>query len=272
MSARTRDAVTPVILTLNEDSNIAATLESLSWARRVIVLDSGSTDGTEAIAKSFRNVDWLVRRFDTHSEQWRHAVTGHGVSTEYALALDADMRVSDALLQEIESTFLNGRFAGGMIPFEFRVYGRRLAGSLYPPQLRLFRPDSVRIGQQGHTQCFSIDGPVREFTARLIHDDWKQLDLWLASQLRYSRLERARLESASTSSLKDSLRRLGVMPPIAAAVAYLRAGGPFGGPQARYYASQRLTYECILQLQLLESRLAKSAPNGPATQADRRPL
>jgi glycosyltransferase involved in cell wall biosynthesis len=272
MHPRASDAITPVILTLNEDANIRATLESLSWARRVIVLDSGSTDRTEAIARSFPNVDWRVRRFDTHSEQWRQALTAYGVTTDYTLALDADMRVSDALLQEIETAFLSGRLTGGVIPFEFRVYGRRLAGTLCPPQLRLFRPDSVRIGQLGHTQSFSIDGPVYEFTARLIHEDWKDLDLWLASQLRYSRLERARLESASRRSLKDSLRRLGVMPPIAAAVAYLRAGGPFGGAQARYYASQRLTYECILQLQLLEGRLTKSVEKAPATEADRRPV
>ena len=171
MYPRARDTITPVILTLNEDANIRATLESLSWARRVIVLDSASTDRTEAIARSFPNVDWHVRRFDTHSEQWRQALTAYGVATDYALALDADMRVSDALLQEIETAFLSGRLTGGMIPFEFRVYGRRLAGTLCPPQLRLFRPDSVHIGQQGHTQSFSIDGPVYEFTARLIHED-----------------------------------------------------------------------------------------------------
>src|SRR2546428_4847369 len=203
MYARARDAITPVILTLNEDANLQATLESLSWARRVIVLDSGSSDRTESIAKSFQNVDWNVRHFDTHEEQWRQALTQHGVATEYALALDADMRVTDALLQEVETTFLSGRFRGAMIAFEFRVYGRKLAGSLCPAQLRLFHPSGVRIGQQGHTQCFSIDGPTYEFTSRLIHEDWKSIDLWLASQLRYARLERARLECSLTSHWND---------------------------------------------------------------------
>src|SRR5262249_10364680 len=132
MYAGARDAITPVILTLNEDANIRSTLESLSWARRVIVLDSGSTDRTEAIAKTFPNVDWMVRRFDSHGEQWHDALTQHAVSTEYTLALDADMRVSDDLLREIESAFLDRRFAGAMIPFEFRVYGRALAGTLCP--------------------------------------------------------------------------------------------------------------------------------------------
>jgi glycosyltransferase involved in cell wall biosynthesis len=272
MYDRARGAVTPVILTLNEDANIRSTLESLSWARRVIVLDSGSADRTESIARTFQNVDWMSRPFDTHGEQWRHALTQHGISTEYALALDADMRVGDELMREIESSFLGRSFAGAMIGFEFRVYGRALAGSLCPAQLRLFRPGSVQITQPGHTQCFAIDGPVFNFTARLIHEDWKPLDLWLASQLRYSRLERARLEHESGGGWKNVLRRLGVMPPIAAAAAYLRAGGPFGGAQARYYASQRLTYECLLQLQLLESRLTKSAADAPAAETDRRPI
>jgi glycosyltransferase involved in cell wall biosynthesis len=276
MYVRARDAITPVILTLNEEANIRSTLEPLSWARRVIVLDSGSTDRTETIAKTFQNVDWMTRRFDTHAEQWRHALTAAGVSTEYALALDADMRVSDDLLRETESAFLDRRFAGGLISFEFRVYGRELAGTLCPAQLRLFRPGGVRISQPGHTQCFSIDGPVYDFTARLVHEDRKPLDLWLASQLRYARLERDRLESAPRggwkAGWKDVLRRRGLMPPIAALAAWLRAGGPFGGAQARFYASQRLAYECILQMQLLESRLTKSPADAPAAETDRRAI
>ena len=271
MAARARDSVTPVVLTMNEEANIRATLESLSWARRVIVLDSGSTDRTETIAKTFQNVDWMVRAFDSHAQQWRHALPPHGVSTEYALALDADMRVRDDLVREIESAFLDRRFAGGMIRFEFRVYGHPLAGTLCPAQLRLFRPGSVRLTQDGHKVCFDTDGPVYVFKTPLIHDDWKSLDHWLASQLRYARLERVRLESASRG-VKDLLRRLGVMPPIAAVAAYLRAGGPFAGAQARYYASQRLTYECLLQLQLLESRLTKPAADAPAVETDRRPI
>ena len=39
------EAVTPLVLTYNEEANIRRVLESLQWAKRIIVVDSGSTDG-----------------------------------------------------------------------------------------------------------------------------------------------------------------------------------------------------------------------------------
>ena len=83
--------VTPVILTYNEEPNLGATLTSLTWASRIVVVDSGSSDRTAEIARSFPNVAWFVREFDSHSAQWSFAVHGTSVDTRYLLALDADM-------------------------------------------------------------------------------------------------------------------------------------------------------------------------------------
>ena len=63
--------ITPVILTYNEEPNLGRTLESLRWAPRVVVVDSGSTDATRAIAERFSNVAWFERRFDDFARQSR---------------------------------------------------------------------------------------------------------------------------------------------------------------------------------------------------------
>src|SRR5712692_7283386 len=97
--------VTPVILTLNEGRNIDATIASLEWAPRVVVLDSGSTDQTEQIARSFGNVDWFARGFDSHRAQWLHAIHETSITTDYVLALDADMRPGVGFQDEL-GTFL----------------------------------------------------------------------------------------------------------------------------------------------------------------------
>src|SRR5690349_7754413 len=136
--------VTPVILTYNEEPNLRRTLESLAWAARVVVLDSGSTDATEGIAKSFANVDWHVRPFDTHLAQWRHGIYGTGIMSDFVLALDADMSVPQPFVDEMTLWIREQKYDGAMTPFEYRILGHALTGSLYPAQLRLFKANTVR--------------------------------------------------------------------------------------------------------------------------------
>ena len=80
--------ITPVILTFNEEPNVDRVMRSLSWARDVVVVDSGSDDGTERIVRQFPNVRWFVRPFDTHAAQWGFAIRQTGVATPYVLALE----------------------------------------------------------------------------------------------------------------------------------------------------------------------------------------
>ena len=252
-----RVAVTPMILTYNEEPNLGRTLDSLRWAERVVVLDSGSTDATERIAKSFSNVDWRVRRFDSFKDQTEYGVHATEIRSDYVLALDADMEVSSKLVTEMEARFMPGNFAGGMLPFEYRVTGHPLAGSLYPAQVRLFARDKVEVWQDGHGHKFRVNGPVYNFAAPLIHDDRKPLERWVASQLSYSSIELERILDGKESKFRDRLRRLGLMPPIVAALAYLRSGGPWGGAAAARYAYERATYECLLAIRLMSARLEK---------------
>ena len=82
------DEITPVVITFNEAPNLARTLRALSWATRVVVLDSGSTDATQKIAAQFPNVRFVVRPFDDHTTQWNHGVDACG--TNWILSLDCD--------------------------------------------------------------------------------------------------------------------------------------------------------------------------------------
>src|SRR5258707_820508 len=106
MNLNSLKQITPVVLTYDEEANLRRNLDSLHWAQRVVIVDSGSTDATAAIARSYANVSWRTRPFDSFRAQWEHAVHQTGINTEYVLALDCDMEVSARLLEEIASAFL----------------------------------------------------------------------------------------------------------------------------------------------------------------------
>jgi len=251
--------ITPVILTFNEESNIEATLTSLRWASRVVVLDSGSTDQTEQIARSFENVDWLVRTFDTHRAQWQHAIHGTSITTVYVLALDADMRPGVGFQDELSVFLERKEFAGASIAFDYRTLGRGLMGSIYPAQVRLFRHDRVSIDQHGHTQVVEVNGPVCTFRSRLIHEDRKPMSRWLSNQMKYASLEAIRIKRAPKRNLKDCLRMAGISPAIWGVYAYARAGGPFRPSASRAYAYERIIFESILA-RLLTEEVEGAAP------------
>ncbi len=262
MNSTSLKQITPVVLTFNEEVNLRRNLDSLPWAERIVIVDSGSTDQTEAIAQSYSNVTWHTRAFDSFRQQWEHAIHQTDITTESVLALDADMTVSAKLLEEIVGAFRRGNYDGGLMPIDYRYYGRSLAGSICPPQIRIFRRDAVKVTQLNHGHKFEVGGPVYRFRNRLIHDDRKSLERWIESQLRYQKENETELRNGHRGRARDYARRLGLMPPIIGLLAYLRAGGPFKGAAAARYAYERMTSESILAVRLLDARLRRTEVGG----------
>jgi glycosyltransferase involved in cell wall biosynthesis len=253
MTAAVGALVTPVVLTYNEAPNIVRTLETLRWAGRVVIVDSGSTDETERSARAFPNVSWHVRPFDTHARQWEFAIRDTGIDSPFVLALDADYQVPPAFVDELRSRFVTGSYDGGIAGFEYRVLGRPLMGSVYPAKPVVFRPERLRIEQPGHSQEMRVDGAIYRFAARLIHEDRKAVARFVSSQITYAQLEARRLR-AGGGRWQDRVRKTGLMPIAAAVAAYVRAGGPLRGRAALRYAYERAVFECILAMQVLEDR------------------
>jgi len=86
------------------------------------------------------------------------------------------MAVTPELLAELETEFLPEQYAAGLMPFEYRYYGRSLAGSLCSPQIRIFRTTDVKVTQPNHGHKFTVAGKVYRFRHSLIHDDLPSMD------------------------------------------------------------------------------------------------
>ena len=252
------DRITPVVLTYNEAPNIARTLEKLSWARDIVIVDSCSTDQTRDIAASFRNARVVERRFTTHAEQWNFGLNETGITSDWVLALDADFVLTDDAVREMAALTPAPDVGGYRASFTYCINGTPLRSGVYPPVTVLYRRSGARYDQDGHTQRVRVNGAVVPLSARILHDDRKPLSHWIGAQVKYMRLEADKLVSAPAGSLRavDRVRKMIVIaPPLMFAACLLGRGGIFDGMPGLFYALQRSAAELILSLSLIERRL-----------------
>jgi glycosyltransferase involved in cell wall biosynthesis len=253
-----RERVTPLILSLDEAPNIERALARLAWAEDVVVVDSGSADGTREILSRYPKVRVFERPFTTHAEQWNFGLEQTGIKTDWVLALDADFVLSDELVKELEALRPEPGVNGYRAAFNYCIEGKALRCAVYPPVVVLYRRAGARYIQDGHTQRIQVPGRVDVLKGGIFHDDRKPLVHWVAAQARYMRLEARKLLAISAGQLgwADRLRRLIVFAPTAMFVyCFFIRGGILDGKAGLFYALQRTVAEAILSLYLLQAHL-----------------
>jgi glycosyltransferase involved in cell wall biosynthesis len=253
------DRITPVILTFNEEPNIARLLSRLTWAKEIVVCDSYSNDGTVEIARSFSNVRLIQRKFDLHATQWNYATFDTGITSDWILALDADYIIPDEAVVEISGLDADGPIDGYTAFFHYCILGKQLRGTLYPPVTVLFRRENGKFFQDGHTQRLRLEGGARKLEYRFLHDDRKSLSHWLLAQDRYMRLEAKHIEPQPWSHLRlaDKVRAFPPVAPFAVfAYCYFFKLGILDGKAGLYYALQRLLAEALLGLRMIEKSIS----------------
>lgn len=245
--------ITPLILTFNEAPNIGRTLQSLTWAKRIVVIDSYSTDATLEILQSYPQVQLFQRQFDTHANQWNYGL--QQITSEWVLSMDADYTLTYDLIAEIESIPKDSLIDGYFVRFKYCVFGKPLRGTLLPPRQVLFRREKAVYIDDGHTQLLQVDGKSGMLSSYIYHDDRKPLSRWLWAQDRYMIIEANKLleTPASELSFGDRIRRTKIIAPfIIMFYCLIIKGGIFDGWAGWYYAFQRTLAELILSIRLIE--------------------
>jgi glycosyltransferase involved in cell wall biosynthesis len=255
--------ITPLVLTFNEAPNLGRTLEALSWAREVVVLDSGSTDATLDIARGFPNVRVVQRAFDDFASQFSAGAAA--CRTSWVLALDADHVLSPELVDELKTWQPTEGVCAYFGRFLYCIASRPLRASLYPPRIVLFRQGQCRYVQDGHHQILEYPGVAGWLSGPVLHDDRKPLGRWLADQDRYARMEAEKLSTTrpETLSWADRCRQQVVMaPPLVFLGTLLVKGVIFDGWRGWFYVCQRTIAELMLSLRLAEAKLQKVRRDG----------
>jgi glycosyltransferase involved in cell wall biosynthesis len=209
VSERARPPVSGVVICLNEADGIARCLESLRWCDEIVVVDSGSTDGTREIARRFseRVIEQpflgYVRQKNFALEQAKH---------DWVVCLDADEALDGRLCAEIPAAIAAAReavagFELDRITWFLGVWHDR--GEWYPDwQLRVFRRSRGRFeGRDPHDRVV-VDGEVRRLAGRLEHYNYRDLSDHVQTIDRFSAwLARSMHDDGVRFRLRDLLLR-----------------------------------------------------------------
>jgi glycosyltransferase involved in cell wall biosynthesis len=255
------EKITPLIITYNEGPNLRRILDKLVWANRIVIIDSGSTDDTLDIVGACGQATVTKRPFTDFASQCNFGL--RQITTPWALSLDADYELSDELVTELHNLKEDVAIDGYRARFVYRIYGRPLRGTLYPPRTVLYKKDKAAYRNEGHGHRLELAGKISDLANVIFHDDRKDLNRWISSQQRYVRDEVNYLLEQPKGELSkmDKLRLMGWPAPILVLFYTLFVKGCIlDGWPGWHYALQRVYFEVLTALEIVDRRLRKAGP------------
>ncbi|MBC8109954.1 MAG: glycosyltransferase family 2 protein [Verrucomicrobia bacterium] len=169
-----RHKISAVLITYNEAYIIEETLQVLDFCEEIIVVDSGSKDGTVAICEKF-NARVFYKKFEGYGEQKQYAVAQ--AKNDWILAIDADEVVSQALKEEIIDVFSQENIAehGFYLPRALIFQGENIYGERNDLQLRLFNKNEGNYDDAKVHEKVQIVGKTSTLKNYLWHYSYRNL-------------------------------------------------------------------------------------------------
>lgn len=283
--------VSVVILTRDEEPNLRHALASVRLlAARVFVVDSGSRDGTAALARG-EGCDVVERAWTNYADQFGWALDHLPIETPWVMRLDADERLTPELCEELREAMRTASPDVAGFEMKRRVYfwGRWIKhGGYYPTWL-------VRVWRRGHATIESrwmdehmvvSKGSVQALRHDIIDENHKGLTFWVDKHNRYAdrevkdmlaiEAERSRIAIGGQAGQRRWLKAnvYARSPLFLRPFGYwffryfLKLGFLDGLPGLVFHFNQGLWYRLLVDAKLHELRLKARAPvQGPAPES-----
>ncbi|MVM32527.1 glycosyltransferase [Spirosoma sp. HMF4905] len=265
-----------IILTKNEENDLPSCLEAIQWTNDIHILDSGSTDKTLQIARTF-GANIASNPFESFGKQRNYALDNLAISYEWILFLDADEIITESCKNEIINAVNQAGedVAGFYLCWKMMLEGKwlRRCDNFPKWQFRLMRKGRARFTDFGHGQKEDqVNGRIDYIKEPYIHygfsKGWHQ---WFDKHNRYSSHEAyARLTnrpplknifashtSIRNPALKSWLSRMPGWPILRFIQAYILGIGFLEGIPGLIYCINMAFYEFLIQIKMRELLLKK---------------
>jgi len=270
-----------LIPTRNERRNLVDCIRSVSWCDEVVVVDSGSGDGTQELAQASgaRVVDFKWDGRHPKKKNW--ALENVPWKNEWVLILDADERIRPELAAEIRSALRQPRVDGYFINRRFIFLEKWIKHCGYYPSwnLRLFRHRKGRYeklhsgdtasGDNEVHEHVVLNGPAAYLQEDMLHYAYPDIYTWIEKHNRYSNWEaevevrgegngEIRLGAGSRLALRRWLRnrsrRLPFRPTLRFLYSYVLKRGFLDGYHGYIFCRLLASYEMLNVLKARELR------------------
>ena len=200
-----------IVITFNEEQNIAACLKSVEWADGIIVVDSRSSDRTVEIAREFTNKVYTIE-WKGYAGAKTYAL--EQASRDWVLWLDADERISPRLALEIRNVILSATTFYSVYEFARKAFvlGKWIRHCGWYPGyvMRLFRRGDATFDSSNVHEKLRHEGPVGRLTGDLLHNTDENLYHYFEKANRYTSLA---VKDVAAAGRMFSLYDVLVRPP-----------------------------------------------------------
>lgn len=183
---RSLASLSVIVITKNEAHNIRACLQSVLFADQIVVLDSGSTDGTPDMARKLgaevsENLDW-----QGFGVQKNRALAL--ARSDWVLSLDADECVTPELQAEIQAAMENPGYEVYGFPRLSSYCGQYMRHSgWYPDRItRLFKRNAAMFSDELVHERVITSHPIGQLESPLLHESFRNFEAVLDKANRYS--------------------------------------------------------------------------------------
>lgn len=185
---RQSSTLSAFLIVFNEEKSIERCLNSIKWVNEIVIVDSNSTDRTTQICRKYTN-KIFSRAFSNYSDQKNFALSQ--VSEEWALSIDADEELTEALVNEIKDLLQsNPQHDGYRVHRTSYIFGREFhfSGTQHDKPIRLFVKGRGEFTQPIH-EIVSIRGSVGELKNEINHFTYDNISSYFLRLDRYTTME-----------------------------------------------------------------------------------
>lgn len=282
--------ITIVLSVKNEAGNLPRCIAAVSGLGRVVVVDSGSSDDTQAVAKA-AGAEVLSFEWDGQFPKKRNwTLRNYDFKTKWVLFLDADEFVSPEFIQEVQAAIQSTEHVGFWLNFSNHFMGQKLRGGDAFRKLALFRVgageyEKIEEDNWSHLDMEVhehpvLEGSIGQISAPIEHNDFRGLKHYIGKHneyssweaMRYIRLVRQREESPESSQQsgtewegltprqKKKYRNLAKwwFAPAYFVASYFLKRGFVDGAVGFYFSVLKAIYFFQIRLKILEALKGKS--------------